>query len=204
MSNAPHAIKAASQTLADFLASNISGLTVLQEWPAANQQLKYPSVTLTTGTPKRMPLMPYQVGITTPDSKNQVVQTNVVASYDVSFQLDLWTRTKIERDQVLGSIITLFNSEEFQTSGHDQTDGLSLVLEDYFGEYCRYEIDTHEFVDDEASAQRQERRVRIVVLANLREVRQRTYYAMTKIETHTGVAAANPLLDDLEVDLVVS
>lgn len=192
----------ALEGLSDFLRTNIPGLTVLTEWPYANQKLTYPSITITTGNPARMPLEPEQIAITTPDVDNKVTATEVVAEYDDTWQIDLWARNKLERAQVVKQIIDAFNAAEVDTTGANNPDGISLTLVNYFNVIARYEIQTHQSVDDEAAAQRQERREKFRVLVNFREVKQRTYYAMMNIETHLGVGPTDPSLDDLETHAV--
>lgn len=180
-------IDAALEGLCNFLSTNIPALTVINEWPYGNQQLKYPSLTASTMKPKRTPEMPYQVGQSATDGNGQTVVNEVVANYDTTFQLDLWTRNKAERKQYVDQIISLFNAQEIDSSWQNKADGLSLQLTNYYNEWCRYEIDTRECVDDEAAAQRQERRERIMVLVNIREIRQRTYYAISSVQVESQV-----------------
>lgn len=188
----------AVETLAQFIEKNICELTVRREWPYANQQLKYPSLTISTGNPKRTPLMPEQIAITAPDFQNKVVATEIVAEWDDTFQLDLWTRTKEERAIYTNKLIALFNSQEMgeDIQGIDQPDGLSLPLVNYFGEIARYDLDTFKCVDDEQAAERQERREKITVLINCREIRQRTYYAMVTIQAGVNTAKSEPVFED--------
>lgn len=178
----------AMSTLQEFIASAFPELKVIGEWPYGNDKLKYPSLTITlAGTPKRMPEMPYQVLITTPDENNKVLVNEVVASWDCSLQLDLWARDKLQRKQYTDKLISLFNSQETDSSGKENADGLSIQSAPLFNEFVRYEIDTVTPMDDEAAAQRQERREKIVVLVNFREVRQRTYYAILSTQLHSNV-----------------
>lgn len=174
----------ALSTLAAFVESGISSLTVYQEWPYANEQLTYPTLTISTVKPKRMPHMPYQIVLTSPDTDGKVIANEVVANWDFQMQLDLWCSDKAMRKDYTDRIIALFNSQEMDASGLNKPDGLSLQMTAHFNEWVRYEIDTTECIDDEAGAQRQERREKIMVLVNCREVRQRTYYAMKNIDVH--------------------
>lgn len=173
--------------LAAWLRTNIPGLTVLDEWPYGNQQLTYPSMTLFTGEAARMPLMPEIVAVTAPDVNNKVTATEVVAEYDFEIQLDLWARNKLERKQFVAKLLTAFAGQSMDLTGKNNPDGLTLVLSNYYNMPVRFEIKSHKHKDDEQAAERQERREMISVLVNLREIRQRTYYAMRTIETHTGV-----------------
>jgi hypothetical protein len=169
------------KTLAAFLRTAIPALTVLEEFPYANQQLKYPSLTISSNKPERTPEMPYQVSQTQPDSKNMVVANEVVAHWEDTLQLDLWARDKGERANYTACIVKLF-----ATATANQIDGLTLPMPLHFNEPCRYEIDTIECKDDEAAAQRQERRELIKVLVNCNEIVQRSYYAMIKVQVAVG------------------
>jgi hypothetical protein len=175
--------------LATYLAGQISGLTILQEWPYANQQLTYPSLTISTKDPKRTPSMPILVSQTAPNESNQITANEAVAEWDDIFQMDLWTRSKAERKTITAQILDAFNAQEMDASGKNKSDGLSLQITDQYGEYARFEIENVQCVDDEASAQRQERREKITVIVNCREIRQRTYYAMTSIQLYGQVAS---------------
>lgn len=194
----------ALQGLCDFLKAQIPILTVLPEWPYANQKLTFPSITVTTGSAKRVPLMPEQIACTDPIEDDQdvdfgkVMATEIVAEYDDTWQVDLWTRNKLERAQLIRQIIDAFNSQEMSADGKNNPDGISLTLTAYHNVIARYEIQDHESVDDEAAAQRQERREKFRILVNFREVKLRKYYAMKNIETHLGVGSTAPSLDDLE------
>ena len=177
----------AVHALGGFLAGYIPGLTVLEEWPNANEVLKYPSLTITKTKPKRMPQMPVILSTTEPDMNNKIVANEHVADWDDTLQLDLWTRTKPERKRITSLIMNAFASQEDDCSGSDIPDGLSLLVPEYFGEFFRFEVDTSMSADDEGSAQRQERRQKIAVLFNCREIRKRSYYAIVSTQVNVGV-----------------
>lgn len=190
-------ISAAVDALVSFLQAQIPGLTILTEWPYANQQLQYPSLTITTGKVDSVPLNPpEQIAVTTPDINNQVVATEVISELDATFQLDLWTRTKLERRTVLGQIQSAFSAQQMDTSGNNNPQGISLRMGNYFNAWVRYDLVTSEFRDDEQAAERQERRARMSVLVNCREIRQRTYYAMRTIQVTVNSAISKPDFDD--------
>jgi hypothetical protein len=185
--------------LAEYL-ENIAGLTVLREFPYANEQLAYPSITITAGTPKLMPQMPYEVSRTTPDGQGKILVNMVTGAYDTSFQLDLWCRDKKERKNYLDLIKAAFDAQAVDASGKGNPSGLSLQLSSYFNEYARFEIDTHTHVDDEAAAQRQERRERIAVIVNCREIRSRTYYAIQQIQGYSQATEKDVVFTDDTTD----
>lgn len=195
ISSSDSAVDAAVDGLANYL-KGISGLNVETEWPDSNEQLQMPSVTLTAGKDKRTPIQPEEVSRTLPDDNNQVVQVVATAHYDLSIQLDLWCRTKAERRQFLNAILGAFNASE---NNSDAPSGLSLQLTNYFNVYARYEIDAHEFRDDEVAAERQERRATIMLLVNTRECVSRTMYAINQTTVLQQTDSANsPLTDDAQ------
>lgn len=183
----------ALSTLANFISTNIPALTVKQEWPYANEPLKFPSLTISTNEPKRTPIMPVLLSQTAPDVNHKITITEAVAWWDDTFQLDLWTRNKAERRDFTDQIIALFNSQMSVTGN----DGLALPMTDHFNELCSYEITTIKCVDDEAAAQRQERREMIKVIINCRELRQRVVYAMVNIVGKIGGFDQPVLTDDI-------
>jgi hypothetical protein len=187
------AVDAAVDGLNTFLAAQIPALTVLTEWPAANKKLNYPSVTLTVGLDKRTPIQPETYSVGAPNGSGQVVEALVVADYEIQIQLDLWTRNVAERRQYLNAIIALFNAALIADTGPA---GLSLELTNYFNIFARYTIDTHEFRDDELAVERQERRARISLLVNTREIVNRTMYAINTIVVDVGVTTSPEEMTD--------
>ncbi len=183
-------------TLAAFIRTSIPALTVKEEWPYANEKLVYPSLTITTGNPKRTPYSTAtQLTLSTPDIDGKVTTTEVIAEWDDTFQLDLWTRDKNERRIFTDKIVDLFGSQ-WHTQG---VDGLSLVMSGNFAEICRYTIDVCKVQDDEAAAERQERRQLFKILVNCNEVRQRSYYAIKSLIVYDEVdTGSHPLTDDTD------
>lgn len=198
MDSASWAVQACLLELRDYLAMAISGLTVIPEWPGANERLVYPSATLFSGAVQTKNRSPEQIAITQPDGDNKVTVTQVVGEHDFKLQVDLWCATRQERDVVLGQVIAAINAQCQAPTGEDRPAGLSLQLETYFGEWARFDLDGSRYVDDEAAAQRQERRAKLDLLVNCRALNQRTYYAMKSIQVGVGVATTDPTDIDLE------
>ena len=186
----------AKDILVAFIQANIPSLTVRDEFPYATQQLKYPSLTITTNKPKRTPSFPIVISQTAPNSSNQVVANEYVADWEDSFQLDLWARNKAERSSYASLILALFNSQETNAGTADNPDGLSLQMAAHFNEWARFEIDSVQDIDDEAASERQERRKKIAVLMNCREIAQRTYYPIQSIAVFNQATGQEPALTD--------
>lgn len=195
MANSAHAVQSVLLNLVAYIKAQVPALTVLNEFPAANVKLTYPSLSVFSQPAKFTNHMPVVLATTTPVA-GQVTATEDVGEYDLKMQLDLWTRTKPERDTILGQVLDAINAAVADTTGNNNSMGLQLQLADYFNEWARYDIDGHQYLDDEAAAQRQERRVKIDVLANVRAIRQRTYYAMSHIQANVGAETQDSQMTD--------
>lgn len=167
--------------LQTYLKAQIAGLAVLTEWPTPNQVLTYPSLTIFSGQPQFQPEQAYPLVITAPNGQKQVTSNVVCGQYDAHLQLDLWCRSKPEREKLLGQLVAALNPLITPM-------GLSLQLADYFNIWARYDMDNYQFVDDEAGVQRQELRAKFDILATCKHVQVRTDYAM-EIFDQTGVTA---------------
>lgn len=184
--------------LAAYLQGAIEGLSVRNEWPAANQQLKYPSVTLSSG---RIPVrneQPTLISKTAPDSNGQVIATECIGLIDFKIQLDLWCATKPQRNAVTTQLTDALNAQAADNTGRNNPAGLSLSLTSYYNEWVRYDIDGYNFVDDEQAAERQERRMKMDLLVNCRVIQQRKYFVIKKIQSSLGVGIKDSDTNSLE------
>lgn len=150
---------------------------VLEEWPVANQQLAYPSLTIFQGSPEFENLAPYELSRSEVES-GLIKSLVVVGQYDLRLQLDLWCRNKKERDDVFESLFNALNPEVLE----GRPMGKSLKLTNYYGIYARTEVIGHTFGDLEEGAQRQEWRVKLTVLGHVKAVREITNFAILTIE----------------------
>lgn len=180
MSNAGDVPDQAIAALADFLSAQISGLTVRQEWPYANEKLQYPSLTISTNNPKRLPIDPYQISQSVPDIDGNTTVKTAIAFWEDTFQLDLWCSNKLERKTYTQAIIDAFNSQA-------NLNTVNLVLTGNFADLCAFEIENVKCIDNERAAETQERREMITVLVNCREIRQTIVPAMIHIESTVDV-----------------
>ena len=187
LSQQTNAADACLDSLATFLATQIPEMTIYREWPYGNQKLKYPTVSLTHQLTQVMNLPPEQIAVTAPDTDNLVTATEIVGEVDFKIQMDLWTGNKADRDVYLGKLLDAINAQCADSTGNNNPAGLNLLMTNYYNSYARYDIDKFQHVDDEAAAQRQERRAKIDLLVNARMIRQRTYYVMKTVESQVGV-----------------
>lgn len=174
------AIEAAIDNLASYLAAQVTGLTVIKEWPSANQALAFPTVSIFSNNPQYTNLQPYSDACTLPNAQNQVTTTWVVGEWDTTLQLDVWCRNKMERRTIGKAIKDAINKNV-------NPQGLSLQMADYFNAWARFDMSAYQLVDDEAGSQRQEYRTRIALLLNVKEMAQTTDYAIIN---------ANPITQD--------
>lgn len=172
--------KAIIKELGDHLQTNMRELKeVLLDWPDANRELKYPSLSIFTATPSSVPFIPYQLSTT--DPKNNKVKTlNVVGQYEWNIQLDFWTGNKEERHVLFQSFVKAFNSQYIK--GERENAGLVLALKDYHGIFATYDQTNYSFDDSEAGSQRREWRVQVNILAETKQVLEREQFAIINTE----------------------
>jgi hypothetical protein len=170
-------VKAVLENLGRHLKSKMPHLAqVIYEFPSANVQLRYPSISILAGNPQFTPLHPYLLtqGQT---QNNKASVKRVVGAYDFELQLDLWCRDKFERFSMYEEFFQAFNSQIMPM-------GLSLKMSDYYDVWCRYDLIGYDLDDSEISSQRAEWRARINLLANTRAVIEKTEIVVETIENN--------------------
>lgn len=182
--------------LKTYLTAQIPSLTVRTEWPDPNQKLIYPCLTLFQGKITTMNRPPEIVSKTAPDVNNQIVVTEIIGEHDFQVQMDLWCSDRVMRDKYLSLVIDAINAQVADSTGNNNAAGLSLQLTNYYNDWARFDVDSNENVDDAAGVQRRERRAKIILLANCRAIRQRTYYAMINIQSYTDATLSTGALAD--------
>lgn len=154
----------------------IPTLTVIENWPTANQTLAYPSLSITTGKPEFMNLQPYLLSKTDPDpSTHQITVKRIVGQYDVAFQLDLWCRNQVERNAYFDLLFAKLNPDVVPM-------GLRLQLSAYHNQWASFAMTGQQYMDDEAAAQRQEWRCKLDLVGSCKAVLANTETAMITIE----------------------
>jgi len=203
--SASHTVQACLRGLGAYLCKSIPGLSVRFEWPNGNQKLNFPEVSLFSGMPKIMNRTPELIAKTAPDAHNKIVATEVIGEIDFKLQMDLWCIDKVQRDTYLLALENAINAAVGDNTGSNNGAGLSLQLTDYYNDWVRFDLDGFQYIDDEAAAQRGERRVKIDLLVNARIIQLRSYYAMVNIETYVGATTeASQMTDDtLDTDLKI-
>lgn len=168
-------VKSIIENLGAYLLENMEDLNqVLYEFPAANVNLKYPSLSIVPGNPQFTPTAPYLLS-QGPVVDHQTTIKTIMGSYDLNLQLDLWTRDKIERFKLQEQFFAAFNP-------NPSCAGLSLQMADYHNLWCRYDYNGYNQSDGEPGAQRAEWRQSILIVANTRAVVEQTIEAIETIE----------------------
>lgn len=145
-------------TLAEYLRLKLPEFTVLEQFPDAKVKMKYPTISIIDlGTPTYTNLMP--VFFKRSGDKN----VYIVGQYDKRLQLDVWTNYKNVRNNLYEAIHDVFMGQFIQSGSPS---GLSLVLKDYHNAIARYDIVSYTILDNEASAQVSEWRVKLEVVVN--------------------------------------
>jgi len=151
---------------------------VLEDWPGANEVLKYPCVSIQGSAPSFTPCAPYFWKRTEANEINRASVLWVNGQYEFELQLDLWARSKSERHSLFENLQRAFASQF-------PVNGLSLELSDYFGVYARYDITGSQYQDTEESAQRREWRAIVSVTAHCHSIHEKVENIIAVAEVHT-------------------
>jgi hypothetical protein len=156
------------KAFADYLRTAMPTCQVLEEWPTANQQLTYPSISIST---ERCPLIPASSMRETAGAVNS--QTHIapvryeVGQYEFVLQVDLWERTKPQRSELVDSFIRAFNKDIIPA-------GLRLQLTGYYDQWVSMWLMSQAFEDSGRGSQVQEWRARMDVEGACVAIRETT------------------------------
>lgn len=173
------AIRAVIKGLQGFLLTEMPTLqAVMDNWPSPNQQIKYPAISILAKTPKFSPVSPYVITVGTPDPVTHLAPTKrVIGEWDFSFQVDLWTGYKPQRDSMTEEIVAAFSkNRDFH--------GVDLVLSDYHSINCHYAIQSVDYVEDQEGPDRNEWRSVMTVVASVYAISDELAYLMETIENN--------------------
>ncbi len=149
---------------------------VLNEWPNAGVELKFPSISILTKQPRFQPLSPYlmtktdiEEEIDAEDAKQEIKY--VVGAYEWPLQLDLWTKTKEQRHEFFQKLFLAFNTNVY-------VPGITATMQNYHNALARYDLDGFQYQDEEISAQRTEWRVTMNVLSQCKAIVAKDEFAI--------------------------
>lgn len=166
--------KEVQKALATYLLTAIPELEdVVDGFPEANINLKYPSISIATMPSVYTPLNPYIFSQPAAVSHQSNVKY-VVGQYNWKLQLDLWESYKEKRHALHEKFMAAFHNNIPNTSG------LVLTLSNYHGILCSYTMVRYAPDNSEAGSQRKEWRATIDLEANCKAVLTKQQYIITQ------------------------
>jgi hypothetical protein len=187
--------EAVPTVLGKYLVDEVNSLReYYPEFPAPNMTLEMPSVSIFAPSPEFRPLTPY---LKKPVDPAEIVNHKapvqwVVGIYDFNLQLDLWARSKEERDDMFDQLFNALNPDI-------QPMGLRLQMEEYFGQLCEYVYNGHEVSDSEERSQRDEWRLTLNVLATCKAIRTRKEFISTDVDTAADIEESGEISTTFKV-----
>lgn len=167
-------VEASCDAIGKYLLANMPLNQVIQDFPAPNEELKYPSLSITHDTANAYTnLIPYSI----PNGANVVNNAKellyIVGQWDFKIQLDFWARNKVERDALFSQFFAAFNPQV-------EPMGLSLMLKSYFNLWVRYDLNSYTHKDDEQASQRQEWRTMVGLLVHAKHALTQKQFMITQ------------------------
>jgi hypothetical protein len=187
--------KALIKSLGAHFDSEIASLEqVVEGFPAANVQLKYPSLSIDfKGAPNFTPCTPYIfVQGATDDSDPEDIFASlqwVIGQFDCELQLDFWCRTKEERHVMFTNVMNVM-------SGGFPVHGLSLTLADYFDAIARFDLVSVNYEDSEISSQRKEWRLIVSLTSHCHAIRESVENIIETVETTVEIVAQSTNIEE--------
>ena len=181
------------KALGQYLLDEVDALReYYEEFPAPNRTINLPSISLFLGplefTPQAEPNLvkaPAAIDPPTPDggTQNRPRVKWIVGQYDATLQLDLWTGSKEERDDLTDALFNALNP--------NIKSGLTLELDEYFNVLCDYLYVGSVFEDSEISAQTDQWRTKFDILVTCKAVRERKEYVIEQSEVVVETSTTN-------------
>lgn len=170
---------AVGKNLGAFLKANMPSLNGVQyEFPAPNQPLQYPSVSIFQQSPSFQPMANWvlfkgSVIASGPDAGKYPVK-RIIGQFNFQIQLDFWTRSKPERNKIF---------EEFLAAFHkDRVSGVSLQMADYHNIWIHHSLDAFTLETSDMESTKNEWRSKVNLVANCYAVAEANEYLMETIE----------------------
>jgi hypothetical protein len=168
---------------------------VYDDFPLATETLQYPSMSVFTGQPRFMNGLPYahtRTRVDAEDDENPAVNVvNIIGQYEFRLQLDLWCKTKFERHDLYEKLFRALNPDT-------ATSGLSLQLTEYYDLWARFLVNDFQLMAGEAETQRNEFRVKVGVVADVKAVTESVESAILEIENNMETPSASEEIEEDE------
>jgi len=160
------------ERLGKVIASRVNLARVIYEWPSANLALQYPTLSIITkANPRFENFSPYLWENSTPNAAKRTESKYVVGAYEWPLQLDLWTKNKEQRHDLYQKIFQAFMEDI-------NAPGIAATMENYHDALARYDFIGFQYQDEEISAQRNEWRVTMDVLAQCKAIVTKDEFAI--------------------------
>lgn len=171
------ASRAVVKSLCAYILKHMPSLKMANDhWPNPSDRLMYPAATVFCRNSRFIATMPYVLKKEEKDNfTGRTVVQRAVGNYEFSLQIDLWSEYKPQRESLYEEIFQAFNENE-------NTHGINLQLKDYFDQWAHYSISEFQYIENEESAQKNEWRLLITVLATTRAVAASLPHLIEKIE----------------------
>jgi hypothetical protein len=166
--------------LADYLKAKMPELkAVYDEFPEPNYKIQTPSASIMTQTPTFTTQTPKPLSLPDLDAKKQMDVKWIMGHYQIVLQLDLWAANKRQRNQLFESAFIVLNEQVWPQ-------GLNLPLYRYYNQYAHYHVRAYDLMESEAGSQRQERRARIDLVADVNAIVERKEYGIANLQINNG------------------
>lgn len=166
--------------LAEFLKAKMPELrAVYDEYPEPNYKIQTPSASIMTQNPTFSTQTPKPISLPNPDAKNQMNVKWIMGHYQIPLQLDLWAANKRQRNQLFEAAFVVLNNEVWPQ-------GLNLPLYRYYNQFAHYHVRSYSLMESEDGSQRQERRARIDLIADVNAIVERKEYGITQIQINSN------------------
>lgn len=195
----PSAVREVVGALQTFLLANTAGKIqkVYAQFPATNEKLVFPAMSIIAKDPKFTPAMPYVVEkIAAVEGDVSQTVRRVVGQYDIAMQMDLWAAYKPQRDSLYEDVFNAFNLNE-------DVPGISLQLSGYYDQWVHFSLAGMSFIGDEAADQRGEWRVLIQVLATVNAITEKVADTIQTIENNLETPESIDVPEEDAIELLI-
>ena len=165
----------AIRSLIEYLIPNMPNFdidNVLEEWPNANMDMIYPTMSVISQPIEFIPHSPNVIlheTIVGGDDDGQLRVLYDVGQYNMRIQIDIWCENKESRGLYYEEFKDAFDKQFLDSN---LPTGASIGLIDYYNSIARYDIIGYNYPDDGNSSQIGEHRIKIDLTANFRRLKE--------------------------------
>lgn len=197
MADNPSSTRAIVKAIKDLILDRMESIEeCFDDFPNANQKLKFPSASVFTQSPKFTPRQVYLVRdlgeITANEDPNKGKHKILycIGSEDFKFNIDFWCESKFQRHDIYEEFKSAFSELEPNA-------GINVKLTEYYDEYIHLSFSDLSFEkDSEISAQRGEWRLTVDVTTNVRAMKVKLENMIEEIEQTVETSEGEGFEDD--------